>query len=65
MLHRCLNCHELYVTSRYREVCDYCGGEQRERLELRERDEVVEWWELMAWAEFGVRVENVRRWRIG
>ena len=64
MLHRCLNCHELYVTSRYREVCDYCGDEARDRLELQETDGIAEWWQLACEAEQGRVVEVKRRWEI-
>lgn len=65
MLHRCSQCYCYYTTSRYGSICDYCGCEQAEHLELQWDDGVVEWWELAIEAEFGVEVEQTRRWWIG
>lgn len=64
MLHRCSECAQLYLTSRYRDICDYCGDGLHQSLELQVDDGVVEWWVLAVEAEFGIEVERTRRWWI-
>lgn len=63
-MHRCSKCHHPYFISDFRDRCDECG-EQLRQIELRVDDGVVEWWELAIEAEFGIEVEQTRRWWIG
>lgn len=66
MLHSCSNCNTIYLVSHYSGLCNYCGSEIQQRIELlSESDGSVEWWILAARAEHGESVEVRRRWRIG
>lgn len=64
MLHRCVHCDQLFLTSGYGSACNYCGGEQESQLELQVDDGVVEWWLIAVIAMHGEAREVRQRWVI-
>lgn len=64
MLHRCSQCDQLFLVSNYRRLCNYCGEQLRQQLELQVDDGVKEWWRLAIEAEFGMEPERTRIWWI-
>lgn len=64
MLHKCESCKQLYLTSGYLRLCDYCGDGLHQSLELQVDDGVVEWWLIAVIAMHGEAREVRRRWEI-
>lgn len=65
MLHRCDSCKQLYLTSEFIYVCNYCG-EQRQRLieRVSESDGAVEWWQVAVVIASGEQMRRQRRWEV-
>lgn len=66
MLHRCESCHQLYLTSEFHFLCNYCGEQRQRQIEhlLDDHDGAVEWWQVAVVIASGEQVRRQPRWEI-